>query len=243
MRSLGWTAVLLVLCGCGPEPAAVPPAVAPVAPVAPQVYCHQDAVPLSALDRPRPATGLSADGRAALGGAGVGPVGDLASWSIVEDTPARMTLIRELGAGTEGGAYRLLSAERPQGAATGGAKGGWRLRVSSRCDLHRVPQGLGAADVVLDPAGPAVTRDAREVRLLVTEQACASGADAGGRIRASVERTATEVRLTIGVAGAGGAQDCRGNPPTPYTADLGEPLGDRILVDASSHPPVMLART
>jgi hypothetical protein len=85
--------------------------------------------------------------------------------------------------------------------------------------------------------------DMTEIPLLVTEEVCASGRSAEGRIEV-LEATLTdsELRLDIGVVPFAGDQECPGNPETPYTLVLDEPLGPRDVVDAKSQPdrPILL---
>lgn len=82
----------------------------------------------------------------------------------------------------------------------------------------------------------AVGPSTRSVRVLVQERGCASGRSAEGRIRAEVDHRADAVVVSIGVRPYGGDQDCQGNPTTPYTLDLGEPLGDRPILGETSFP-------
>ncbi len=115
---------------------------------------------------------------------------------------------------------------------------GWHMRASSRCDLRRDLGDLGVADVSLDPAASPPGRDSRQIAVLGTERECANGRRADGRIRvADLEATSTEVRVVIGVQPLSGLRTCQGNLATPVTVELDEPLGDRVLVDASVYPP------
>jgi hypothetical protein len=94
---------------------------------------------------------------------------------------------------------------------------------------------LGPADLTLPSQPPA---GATSIDLLVHERACASGQSAEGRVEIiDVQETEDQVRLRIGVRPREGGQDCPGNPPTPFTVDLSEPLGERKIVDASIVPP------
>lgn len=90
--------------------------------------------------------------------------------------------------------------------------------------------------VTLDPASPPDPASSM-VALLVTEAACNSGEPATGRIEARVVLKAATVEVEVGIRPRGGDQECPGNPPTPFLIDLGEPLGDRMLLDASVEPP------
>ncbi|WP_155345936.1 hypothetical protein [Acrocarpospora pleiomorpha] len=222
--------VLLLAAGCGVvRPWAAEPAYA----------CGNNPVPLEVLSDGRPATQLGPDGRAALKGHEVRPVEDLHKWRIVEESDERVAIIRELDEprdpDTMKTTHGYLLVER-FGPPDADGRPSWHLRSSRRCDLRRVMDGLGVADVALDPARPATGTG---VHLLVTERACASGQPATGRVRVvSLEETDREVGLVIGVErfDGGGAVTCQGNPPTPFTVELGQPLGDRVLRDAGVHP-------
>jgi len=67
---------------------------------------------------------------------------------------------------------------------------------------------------------------------------CASGRSADERILdPEVGLGDEEVVITFRVTPRGGDQDCQGNSATPYTVELGEPLGERTLLDGSHDPP------
>lgn len=103
--------------------------------------------------------------------------------------------------------------------------------------MQRLATGdyLGEADLTLaDTPSP----DDASIDLLVTERACASGKGAEGRIElVELNETVEQIHLRIGVRRLRGGQECPGNPPTPFTVELSEPLGDREIVDASVIPP------
>ncbi|GIH76424.1 hypothetical protein Plo01_28530 [Planobispora longispora] len=204
--------------------------------------CGDQEVSLQALKEARSASELGPDGREALKGQEVRPIEDLPSWRIIEESDARVALMRELdvsheqGQGTVG-AHALLVVER-FGPPGNDGRPGWHLRSSGHCDLRKDLGSLRAAEVTLDPAVPPGV-EARKVHVLVTERGCASGKRADGRVRlAGIEQTPAEVRLVIGVEplASEGVRTCQGNPPTPFTVELDEPLGDRALIDASVHP-------
>jgi hypothetical protein len=50
-------------------------------------------------------------------------------------------------------------------------------------------------------------------------------------LRPGVAVTDTEITITFKVATVGGDRDCPGNDAVPYLVDLGQPIGDRDLVD------------
>jgi hypothetical protein len=81
------------------------------------------------------------------------------------------------------------------------------------------------------------------VEMMVHEDACASGQPATGRIRPDVEYEADRIIVTVRVENAGGDQACPGNPDTPYTLELEEPVGDRVIYDGRSSPPTRAQKT
>lgn len=113
----------------------------------------------------------------------------------------------------------------------------WGFDASGQCRLQpELPAGVGSAVFRLAPPadlGP----DATRVDLLVTETACNSGDDARGRVRVlDIIPAAETVTVLLGVAPRPGDHECPSNPETPFTLELPEPLGDRILLDGSSVP-------
>ncbi|HET7520641.1 MAG TPA: hypothetical protein VFK61_03775 [Candidatus Limnocylindria bacterium] len=95
--------------------------------------------------------------------------------------------------------------------------------------------------VVPDNASPAVwhidgeqpSGDATAFVAQVTERACASGRDIRDLLLPPVIDYGDEaiiVSLYLQPLG-GGAQSCVGTLPTPFTIELAEPIGDRMLVD------------
>jgi hypothetical protein len=82
-----------------------------------------------------------------------------------------------------------------------------------------------AADQVPDPSSSTVT-------VLVDEVGCSSG-ERPSIPRPRVELGETTVTIAVRTrARLALGQSCPAVPPTPVTVDLGEPLGDRTLVDA-----------
>jgi hypothetical protein len=115
------------------------------------------------------------------------------------------------------------------------AGGGWEVTGWGECRPAIVlPDGLGVATWVPDPAQPAPGPETTSFTALVTERACASGRSAEGRIVGPrVLALEDRVLVVFAVQPLGGDQECPGNPSTPVTVDLGEPLGGRELVDPS----------
>ena len=113
----------------------------------------------------------------------------------------------------------------------------WQPTSAGPCALRAVLDGLGPGTVLLDPSAPPSAADT-SLSLLVVEQACASGQPATDRVTVTVDETDDEVRLVVGVRGVEGGADCQGNPPTPVVVELGQPLGERTIVDAGRLPAI-----
>lgn len=193
------------------------------------------------LDGAPPAGQLQPEVRAAFNGQGHEiPEIDLdAGWRIVEQSGDTVGLIRPLDQPQENGPGDLRTHEHVRAHVSHGSTnvpdGAWVLDSAGTCTPRLDLGRLGQADLTLAGApDPAAT----EIELEIYERACASGESADGRVDV-VEREVTRnaVRLVIGVRPRGGDQNCPGNPPTPVTVELDEPLGDRIVVDASVLPP------
>jgi len=52
-----------------------------------------------------------------------------------------------------------------------------------------------------------------------------------------VAYNAEDITVTIVVTNAGGDQACPGNPDSPFTLKLSEPVGDRVIKDGRTSPP------
>jgi len=165
-------------------------------------------------------------------------------WKVVEQSDERVDLVRELEERIDNGGGDVRTHESRTLAKISGATnvpdGTWLLMQAGPCAPRLVTDtDLAPADLTL-PAEPAAA--ATSIDLLVHERACASGRSAEGRIEiVELEETDDQVRLRISVRPREGGQDCQGNPPTPFTIELGEPLGAREIVDASIVPPRAVA--
>lgn len=115
--------------------------------------------------------------------------------------------------------------------------GTWNADAYGQCRLQpEIPDGVNLAVFRLAP-DVELTPETTEVDLRVTETACNSGEDARGRIRVlDLVPTAESVTVLLGVVPRPGDHECPGNPETPFTLVLPEPLGDRVLLDGSSVP-------
>ncbi|MEO8626342.1 MAG: hypothetical protein ABI452_06550 [Candidatus Limnocylindrales bacterium] len=145
-------------------------------------------------------------------------------WRLVDKKDDELVFVADSGSGL------LYVALRRQGA-------GWTFANMGDCQLHAVlGDGSGAARWWLDPRRPLPSGDAVALEILVLEQACASGNYATGRILApTVIYEEQAITITVGVRGVGGT--CQSNPDTPAVLILGEPLGDRELLDGYFVPP------
>jgi hypothetical protein len=201
--------------------------------------CWETVVPEDALEAGVTADRLSPERSAALDGTEVPPI-DPAEWTVVEDGVERVALLRELDDPEDLGAgdvrtHEMLVIEWTD-APNLDPSPTWFLTAAQTCALRADLDGLGTATLTLDPEHPPVP-DAREVHLLVTETACNSGEDAEGRVRLSALAVRDDaVEMTLGVEPRTDGANCPSNPPTPFVVELDEPLGDRVVVDASVHP-------
>ena len=102
--------------------------------------------------------------------------------------------------------------------------------------VEYVPDPLDPGDtepaVWFLPAGFVADPGASSVEVLVAEQGCASGAGAeGNTAEPVVEVTGTEVRIAVATFVRRGPQACPGHPLAPLVVDIGQPIGERALVD------------
>lgn len=166
------------------------------------------------------------------------------TWRVAVQDGPEVVLVRELEPGdpeaADGATHAALSLFRVDGDPTM-PPGTWHYASADVC-TPRLAEGNqgGRAEVRLaDAPSPSDT----SLQLLVMERACASGQSAEGRIVVDeLELTATEVRLRVSVTPPpGDSQTCPANPWTPVEVDLGEPLGDRTVVDANLIPAAELS--
>lgn len=201
--------------------------------------CWETVVPDDVLDSGVTADHLSEDGQAALDGLEVPPI-DPAEWTVVADGAERVALLRELDDPEDLGAgdvrtHEMLVIEWTD-APNLDPSPTWLLTAAQTCALRADLGELATATLTLDPDHPPVP-DARELHLLVTEMACNNGEDAEGRVRQSALAVRDDaVEVTIGVEPRTGGASCPSNPPTPFVVALDEPLGDRVVLDASVRP-------
>lgn len=80
---------------------------------------------------------------------------------------------------------------------------------------------------------PTVDPSATTLDILVSERECASGLRADDRISYELTSDETEVVITALITPVVGGAECPGNPFTPLSVALDEPIGDRELIDGS----------
>lgn len=115
--------------------------------------------------------------------------------------------------------------------------GRWKVVRYGGCRLEPVSESGSAADWKLDPAAPPPGPASTEIPLLVNERECASGEAATGRIQEPVVfADDRRVVVSVFVREVEGGAECPGNPDTPYTLRLAEPLGERALFDGGTVP-------
>jgi hypothetical protein len=116
---------------------------------------------------------------------------------------------------------------------------GWQVTGWGDCQPRiDLALGLGPAEWAFDLAqarpGPAT----QVFDALVMEMSCNSGEPADGRIVGpQIVSSAETVLVIFATRPRPGAQACPSNPPTRVRVDLGEPLGDRTLLDGGRLPP------
>lgn len=115
----------------------------------------------------------------------------------------------------------------------------WAPQGWGDCRIEASAPGWGNARFVRDPdTEPDSTSSI--VPVLAWERACASGQTPKGRkVEAAVVASDDHsVSVVVLVEPVLGAASCQGNPSFPLEIDLGEPLGERTIVDASVDPPI-----
>lgn len=116
---------------------------------------------------------------------------------------------------------------------------GWSVTGWGDCRPRlALPPGLGDAEWRFDAADPVPGPQTQVFDALVTELGCNSGQPADGRIVGpAIVRDVDRVLVIFATRPRPGFQACPGNPSTRVVVDLGEPLGDRDLLDGGSLPP------
>ena len=116
--------------------------------------------------------------------------------------------------------------------------GGWAPVGWGQCRIEVDAEGWGNARFVIDPkARPDPETD--QISVLATENACAGGrAPEDRQVKPVIlSEDAHTISIVILVEPTHGATACPGNPAFPIEVELGSPLGDREILDASVYPP------
>ncbi len=147
-------------------------------------------------------------------------------WVVVERDDARMVL---LGEGPNG--YADVTIERDGDTWQPAGWGGCRLITATTV------AGFGTGAWITDPDSPPDPQSST-LDVLVMERACASGQPPVGREIRPVVLSGEEVLEIVVLieAPAGIAQTCQSNPWHPTTIDVGQPIGERTLVDRHVSP-------
>jgi hypothetical protein len=98
---------------------------------------------------------------------------------------------------------------------------------------------LSVAEWELAP-GVSLSPDTHTFDIVLRETACSGGDSAKGRVDAMVETGADAIVVTVVVRVKPGMNSCQGNPLTPFTVELGVPLGTRTLLQGTEGEPIPL---
>jgi hypothetical protein len=239
----GAVALVMLVSGCAQAGAAGGSPVGDASGQAGAYSCQGTPVPASVLADGATADQLGEEAAAALDGASVPDI-DPEQWRVLTESGTQVYLVRELpeprDSDGEQRTHEVMGIERVEQTEDGGE--GWQLWQHGDCALRYGLGDLGDAIVALDPDNP-LDPGSSQVHLLVTEVACAGGEPADGRVAlARLVEHEDRVELVVGVEPPpGDAQTCQSNPPTPFTVELDEPLGTRVLVDDAVYPGQELA--
>lgn len=201
--------------------------------------CGDATWPEGELDDLPPLDTLPEDVLAAVDDMGEPVVDRSLPWRVAVQDGPDVVLVRALEPNepdaTGGATHAALSLFRVDGEPTL-PPGTWHIAGGDIC-TPRLAEGNegGRAEVRLaDTPSPGDT----SLQLAVMERACASGQSAEGRVVIDeLHLTDTEVRVRVSVIPPpGDDQTCQGNPWTQLEVDLGEPLGERTVVDANLVP-------
>lgn len=191
---------------------------------------HSEADLMAAQDR---MAALITNPAAGSTGSAIDTIKNVVSLQFIDPTPEALSSIADIVAGDPVCLDIFISPKPPDGPLAIVAAPGEPV-------VH--PDGLGEVRWELDPSFPTLGPGDTEVHVLATERGCASGRDMGSALRGpEVVETDTEVAIAFAVEIDFGGQDCQGNPATPITITLAQPLGDRALRDGGSlEPPAVV---
>jgi hypothetical protein len=141
--------------------------------------------------------------------------------------------------GLAAGVLALAGGDDPDQVATGTTgstepPGSTGSTPSAGADVSPTPEPGDAATWSIDPGAPP-SPTSSTFTALVSRLAC-NGGVTGTVLRPGVVATATEVVVTFTVADDIDGGTCPDNDEVPYEVELGQPLGDRVLVDGGCAP-------
>ncbi len=114
----------------------------------------------------------------------------------------------------------------------------WQPEGWGQCRIELDAPGFGNATWILDP-DVEPHPDTTVLEILINEQDCASGEPPTGRdIVPVVATTMDTITITVLVEPVAGDAACPSNPWHRVTVELGEPLGERTLLDGHTLPPL-----
>ena len=149
-------------------------------------------------------------------------------WQLLHQTQSEAILVAPFEGSLE---FMLLTNEGDEWVWSGSSGS------PSPCDLqYTIPAGLNSVEWRLDPAAPEPAPEDTDMQVLLQEVECVSGQEIGDRLLGpQVVLTDTEVRIAFAAEPPpGDAFTCPGNPETPHTVELPEPLGHRQIVESMS---------
>lgn len=117
--------------------------------------------------------------------------------------------------------------------------GSWSISGWGDCRPRIVLDGLSQTTWILDPAAGLPGPEATTFTALVTETECTGGQAMGARLLPpSITYGGDSVLVVFAARPLDlGMATCPSNPPSRVVVELGEPLGERMLLDAGVFPP------
>lgn len=146
-------------------------------------------------------------------------------WVVIERDDQRMVL---LGEGPNG--YADVTIERDGESWKAAGWGGCHFMTSTTLTGFEIATWVTDRDLAPDPQSSTLD-------VLVMERACANGEPPIGReIRPVVLSSEDTIEIVVLIEEVKGGANCPGNPWYATTVDIGEPIGDRTLVDRHVSP-------
>lgn len=239
ITTAAWLAIVVALGACGGVDGSVRELTAGRGAPDDGLVCGDASFEEGELATLPPATTLPDEVLAAVDDLGEPAVDTSLDWRVAAADDEEVVLIREFDPAESAAARGETHGTARLAPITGAPnipEGTWFVWGGSSCS-PRLADGAGDDQAEVRLAGTPSAGDT-EVDLLVMERRCASGRSADGRIDLDeLTLTDDEVRVRVSVRPPpGDGQDCQGNPWTPLTIDLGEPLGGRTILDANLVP-------